>query len=247
VTGGPADSGRVAFLCAMPMEARPLVRRLSLRPTQIGGVPVDAGTLGGRAVIALVTGMGTGRSADATRRLLDAVVLDHVVVVGITGALENVTPVGTLVCPAVVVDGATGVTFRPTPLGGERPRGTMWTADGLLTDAAAVAELRARGVISLDMETASIARECDRRAVAWSVFRAVSDRATDGSVDDEVFHLSSPDGSPDGAAVARYLLRHPARVPGLVRLAKAARLASQTAADAAVCAVERMWESPPVP
>ena len=35
----------------------------------------------------------------------------------------------------------------------------------------------------------------------WSVFRAVSDRATDGSVDDEVFRLSRPDGTPDPAAV----------------------------------------------
>ena len=56
----------------------------------------------------------------------------------------------------------------------------------------------------------------------WTVFRAISDRATDGSVDDEVFHLSHQDGTPDPRAVARYLVRHPGRIPGLVRHGAAA-------------------------
>jgi hypothetical protein len=87
------------------------------------------------------------------------------------------------------------------------------------------------------METAAIALACEERGVAWTVFRAVSDRATDGTVDDEVFHLSRQDGTPDPRAVARYLVRHPGRIPGLVRMARGARLATDRAADAAIAAV----------
>jgi hypothetical protein len=37
--------------------------------------------------------------------------------------------------------------------------------------------------------------------------------------------------------VARYLVRHPGRIPGLVRMARGARLATDRAADAAIAAV----------
>ena len=71
----------------------------------------------------------------------------------------------------------------------------------------------------------------------WAVFRAVSDRATDGTVDDEVFHLSRQDGRPDPRAVLRYVARHPGRIPRLARMGRDASLAARRAADAAVAAV----------
>ena len=55
----PTSPGRIAFICAMPMELKPLVKKLSLHKTEIAGVTVHTGTLGGRAVVAIVTGMGT--------------------------------------------------------------------------------------------------------------------------------------------------------------------------------------------
>ena len=44
--------------------------------------------------------------------------------------------------------------------------------------------LIAQGVVSLDMETAAIGECCEKRNVPWSVFRTISDRASDGSVDE---------------------------------------------------------------
>ena len=75
---------------------------------------------------------------------------------------------------------------------------------------------------------------CDKRGVPWSVVRAISDRAGDGSVDAEIVGLSHPDGRPNFSAVARYLLRHPGALPRLSRLAKGANLAAGRAADAAI-------------
>jgi adenosylhomocysteine nucleosidase len=230
----PSTSGRVAFICAMPMELRPLVKKLSLRKTEVGGVALHTGDVAGREAVAIVTGMGTKLATEATKRLLEVVSIDHVVVVGITGAVENLTPIGTLILPEVVVNSATGTQHRPTPLGGGTPHGTMWTTDELLTESDVVAGLREKGVVSLDMETAAIAEVCEQHGVPWSVFRVISDRATDGSVDAEVFHLSNQDGTPNGPAIARYFAKHPGRIPQMARLAKGAKLATETAADAAI-------------
>jgi adenosylhomocysteine nucleosidase len=233
-------SAHLAFLCPMPMELRPVVKKLSLRKTKVGDTTLHTGTLDGRDVVAIKTGMGTPLATAAIERLLDAVTVERVVVVGITGAVENVTPIGTLVMPEVVVNSATGAEYRPAAMGDQQPHGVMWTTDELITDLEAIAGLRARGVISLDMETAAIAEVCERHGIPWSVFRVISDRATDGSIDEEVFHMSNQDGSPNGRAVARYFLTHPARLPGMVRLARGAKLATERAADAAISACRQV-------
>jgi adenosylhomocysteine nucleosidase len=231
------DAPRLAFICAMPMELRPLVRKLGLRKTTTDGTTLQSGTLVGREVVAIATGMGTKLATDATERLLNAVDIERVVVFGVTGAVENETPIGTLILPEVVVDSASGAEYRPAPLGQGTPHGKMWTTDELNTDLDVIAGLRANGVVSLDMETAAIAASCERRSIPWSVFRVISDRATDGSVDEEVFRLSNQDGTPNPVAVARYFLLHPQRIPRMARLAKGAMRATELAAEAAIRAV----------
>jgi nucleoside phosphorylase len=232
--------GAIAFICAMPMEVRPLARKLSLHPARIGALRCRAGKLGDHRVIAVVTGMGTQLAADKTTQLLDAAPVARVVVVGITGGVDETVAIGSMVLPEVVVHAGTGVEYRPTPLGDGTPAGTLWTSDALLTEPEVIADLRGRGVVALDMETAAVAEVCERRGIPWSVFRAISDRTTDGSLDEEILHLSHQDGTPDGRAVARYLVKHPGRIPGMVGLAKGAKLATETAADAAIAAVSTL-------
>jgi adenosylhomocysteine nucleosidase len=230
----PADTGRIAFVCAMPMELKPLIRKLSLRKTVIDGVKVHTGTLGSHPVAAIVTGMGTKLAAAGLEGLLGVLSVDRVVVVGITGALENETPIGTLVLPEVVVDSASGAEHRPARLGDGIPAGKMWTTDTLTTDPAVLADLRSSGVVSLDMETASLAAVCEGRGIPWSVFRVISDRASDGTIDEEVFHLSNQDGTPNPSAIIRYFLKHPGRLVTMAPMRKGVRLATETAADAAI-------------
>jgi len=224
----------VAFVCAMPMELAPLVRSLSLTKQTVGTVEGAVGRIGARPVVAVVTGMGTALAAAGVEALLAARDIDRVVVVGITGAVGDELPVGALVRPERVVDGASGAAFRPDPLGPGPLSGTLWTSDSLITDAATLARLRGDGVVALDMETAAVAAVCRRHAVPWSVFRAISDRATDGSVDEEVFKLSNMDGSPNNEAIERFFAEHPERVEAMARLAEGAVLATEAAADAAL-------------
>lgn len=240
-------SGHIAFVCAMPMEVTPLRRALSLRRTRRGPLDLWSGHLHGHPVTAVVTGMGTALAAEKVTRLLDAVEVRRVVVVGITGAVDGDTPIGALVVPQTVVHGPSGASYRPDPIGDVVPGGILWTSDELTTDPRTVAGLRSRGVVALDMETAAVGDVCGRRGVPWSVFRAVSDRATDGSVDEEVFRLSNQDGTPNPRAVASYVARHPGRAPALARMARSATLATQRAAGAAVEAVTASLADPDGP
>jgi len=227
-------NGAVAFVCAMPMELAPLARDLALVETTIDGVSLHRGTLADRAVVAIVTGMGTALATAGIEALLDVVAVDHVLVVGITGALENETPIATLVLPEVVVDAASGREHRPVQIGDAGHQGRMWTGNTLITDHDELADLRARGVIALDMETAALARVCEARAVPWSVFRAISDRAGDGTVDAEVFAMSNQDGTPNHEAIAAFFERHPDRIPMLAQMAEDSTAAAERAAAAAI-------------
>jgi adenosylhomocysteine nucleosidase len=227
-----------AFVCAMPMEIAPLKRKLALKKTVIGLFEVFAGSLDGRPVVAIVTGIGGALASQGVERLADAIDIDHVVVVGIAGAIDGDTPIGTVVRPAVVVNGDTGAEYRPHQLGEGTPKGKMWTSDELLTDLDVIARLRTNGVIALDMETAAIAEVCQRRNIAWSVIRAISDRATEVSLDNEVFQLINRDGSYNLKKIGTFFVKHSGRLPALVRLAKDAKLAAENAA-AAVAAVSK--------
>jgi nucleoside phosphorylase len=229
----------IGFVFAMPIELLPFTERLALVETQIGGVAVHAGTLAGRNVVAIVTGMGMDYAREGVERLLDAVALERVVVVGITGALENETPIGTLILPEVVINSRTLSEWRPARLGDGVASGKMWTSDGITSNRDGVLEkLLAEGVVSLDMETAAIAEVCEARGVPWSVFRVISDRASDGTVNEEVFKLSNMDGTPNHEAIAAYIDAHPERIPVLAKMGEDCALATRTAVDAAIRAVE---------
>jgi nucleoside phosphorylase len=222
------------------MELVPLTRDLDLVETDVDGQTVHTGQVGEHEVVAIVTGMGTDYATRGTERLLDAFDVHRVVVVGITGALEDETPIGTLVMPEVVVHGPSGREHRHEPIGERAHAGQMWTSDELITDADRLLALRARGVVSLDMETAAIAHVCETRGVAWSVFRAISDRASDGSVDPEVFAMSNLDGTPNHEAIAAYFERHPEKAAMLAEMGANATRAADTAAAAAIAALQHL-------
>jgi adenosylhomocysteine nucleosidase len=226
---------RIGMLAAMPSELRPLVRKLRLRHADEAiGRKAHVGRLGRADITAAVTGMGTVAAAEAARRMLDAGDVDHIVVVGIAGGIDDSLAIGEVVVPKTVIDGVTGMEYRPDPLGETPSHGALHTSDEFIVDPERLTALRARGVVALDMESAAIGAVCQERGCPWSVFRAISDRSSDGLADDAVFHLARPDGSPNLPAVARLVARQPRRIVDLVRLGRDARVATQSAAAAAI-------------
>jgi adenosylhomocysteine nucleosidase len=219
----------------MEPELRPLVRPLELR--RDGGGEWWPGRLGRTDVLATITGIGTAPAARAAERILDAAPISHLVVVGVAGGIGPSVAIGDLVVPERVVDLATGAESTPSRLGPVAPRGALFTSGVLETDPALIARLEREGAVAIDMETAAIGAVCARRGCAWSVFRAISDRADDGTSDPAILGLAGPDGRGDLRAVARFLLRQPWRIAELARLARGLRLATTRAASAAIDAL----------
>jgi adenosylhomocysteine nucleosidase len=209
----------VAVVTAMPSEMRPFRNRLP------------------DGVVTAITGIGTARATKATTELLDRHPdVDRVVMVGVAGGLRG-TSIGDVVVPETVIDHGSGRELHPEPIGNNRAKGTILTTDQLLVDPSVVADLEARGVNALDMETAAVGAVCEARGVAWSAFRAISDRSTDGLIDDQVFKMAKPDGSPDLLAVARYVLPRPWKIAGLVKLGRDLSTATKAAAEATLRAL----------
>jgi adenosylhomocysteine nucleosidase len=226
----------LAFVAAMTSELRPIVKTLNLEPARLGSLDGYRGhAANGTEIVAAVTTMGTVAARKATEAVLDAATPERVVMVGIAGGIDSVTAVGDVIVPALVLDGATGATYAPAPVPGFAATGTLHTSDVLMIEPARLDALVADGVIALDMETAAVAAVCEARGVPWSVVRAISDIAGDGA-DDEIFAMTKPDGSPDAAKVAKYLMKHPGKVRDLGRLAKGANIAIQRSVKTALTA-----------
>jgi adenosylhomocysteine nucleosidase len=108
---------RIGMLAPMPSELRPVIGALGLRRrAAAAGRTLHEGRLGGAEVTAAVTGIGTVAAAAATRRMLDAGRIDHLVVVGVAGGIDDHLAIGDVVVPVRVIDGASGAEFRPHPL-----------------------------------------------------------------------------------------------------------------------------------
>ena len=239
----PGSEERVAILAPMGSELRPMVGALSLKRSASGDRSFLAGRLGRIEIVATTTGIGTKAAALAAERILDSGPIRHLVVVGVAGGIGPSVDVGDLVVPQLVIDLSTGAEYRPSILGNAKPRGKLATSDELVSDPAQAARLERQSVIAVDMETAAIAAVCERRRCPWSVFRAISDRADDGSTDPAVFGLAGPHGEPRLGAVARFVLANPKRIPQLARLAQGLSLATNVAATAAVNALRMAYAS----
>jgi len=214
------------------------VRAFALKPSQIIGVTVHAGRVGNAEVVATTTGVGTALATSATERLLGLGDFDRVMVVGIAGGVGPSVGIGDIVIPEMVVDGTTGNEYTPAPIDGPVPRGSLVTSDDFIVDPERLAQLIAKGVIAVDMETGSIAAVCAQRGVPWSAVRAISDRAEDG--DDEMVALANSDGTPNGKAIARYFARHPGRIPYMLKVGRGAMAAAKNAATTAASACAQL-------
>lgn len=239
-TPAPAATRRVAILAPMRSELNPLVAPLGLAATRAPGPGLLWGAVGRVEVVASLTGIGMRAGAEAAGRILEASSPDHLVVVGIAGGIGGSVAIGDLVVPDLVSNLDTGETLRPTALGDRSRHGTLASCDVLLEAPEEIEALNQRGVVAIDMETAAIATVCESRGCPWSVFRAISDRADDGTTDAAILALTHPDGSPNLAAVARFLLTQPQRIPQLVRLGRGARAATRAAAGAAIAALRSL-------
>jgi adenosylhomocysteine nucleosidase len=235
---GTGNRVRVGVLAPMKVELRCVVKAFGLQPGEVNGTAVHQGVVGNAEIVATTTGIGTALATSATERLLGLGEFDRVMVVGIAGSVGPSVGIGDIVIPEVVYDGQGGTGYRPAPIDGPTPRGSLVTSDDFIVDPTRLAELIADGVIAVDMETGSVAAVCADRGIPWSTVRAISDRAEDG--DNEMMTMANADGSPNGKAVARYFARHPGRIPYMLKVARGGMLAANNAAKTAAAACAKL-------
>jgi nucleoside phosphorylase len=220
------------MLAPMQVELQPIVQQLGL--VDDGDGTQFRGKAGDLDVIAMLTNIGMAAGADAARRILGHDV-DWVMVVGVAGGVDHQRiTIGDVIVPEVVLDRATGNTFRPTHVGDIAPYGIVSCGDDLITDPDMLAQMERDGVVAVEMETAAVAPVCEAAGVPWSVFRGISDFADGGLVDDALFAMTGPDGSADPDAMKRYLAENPERAKILVQLGHDTTIAVDGAAAAAI-------------
>jgi adenosylhomocysteine nucleosidase len=211
----------VVVLAPMRTELTPVVKRLQLRRARRreGAIDTWTGRVGDHDVVAAMAGVGTRRSAEVARSMIDRFGPDHVVVAGVAGGLADHLVVGDLVIPATVHDMDRGTSHAAHPLGHHVPEGELITSNEM-HGWDELEEHSRKGILAVDMETAAIAAVCDEASVPWTAIRALSDVVRDGTVDGATLAFLNEDGSTNAAAVARHLARHPGSATDLASMGR---------------------------
>lgn len=185
-----------------------------------------AAPLGCRVAI----GGGTAAGAEtAVRALVDGGV-DALVSFGLAGGLDPALPPGTLLVPqTLLLDGHDPLTADAALcawLGGATP-GPVFCGAAIVADAAGKRALHARTrAVAVDLESGAVARAAERHGIGFAVLRVVCDPA---GRDLPPAALAALDGAGaiGAARVLGSLLRRPAQVPALLRLARDAAAAQR--------------------
>jgi adenosylhomocysteine nucleosidase len=189
--------------------------------------------------------MGPQFTREALRRLLDPSAHDHepvahVMIAGICGGLDPSLEVGSLVNPELIVDAATGATYRHTPPGGAPMAGKLITTEQATFDVSVSQQYFDDGCVAVDMESSAVAEVCEAYGCPWSVYRCIGDRYFDGLIDERVFKATNADGSGDMAAIGRLIAAEPELAAKLEQLGRDATRAARLAAEAAVRGCEAL-------
>ncbi len=201
--------------------------------------PVHIGILVGLAAEARIAaplgcrvavGGGTAAGAEsAVRRLMDSGAT-ALVSFGLAGGLDPALPPGTLLVPrALLLDDhdplATNAALCAW-LGGVTP-GPLFCGTAIVPHATAKRVLHARtGAAAVDLESGAVARAATRHGIGFAALRAVCDPAERDLPPAALAALDAA-GAIGAARVLGSVLRRPAQVPALLRLARDAAAAQK--------------------
>lgn len=225
----PAHLTPTLVLAAITSEVEPLADRLGLTAAREGlGSEAFFYFYGGEGVSIAVTGVGAERAERVAEAAWRVVRPRRVIITGFAGSVHSAYGVGDVIEPAEVCEPA-GRTFRPTA--GFEPAGRLLTTDGVVASVEAKRRLReGHGADAVDMESAALAAWCERKGVAWTCIRAMSDGAEE-SLPAFVEKLTAASGEPDVWAAMVYVMTRPWALPGLIRLGVNASRASAAIAE----------------
>ena len=238
----------ILIFCAFKAEAHPIRRRFSAGASLAdSGLDGYQGRIGNVPAVLVTTGIGMRKSRIAAARALDVLrPIDLVVISGVAGALRQDLTVGQIVLsdrfftrreqsfqPEHIVEsslqwrGRVAAALDDARIG--YATGPVLTSRRpLISSADKHRAYRESGAISVDMESAVIAQEAERRAYPFVGLRAIMDTADEDVAGAE---LADEDGRVRAGPAARALLRNPAIVLDAMHLLRNLRRATRSLAS----------------
>jgi len=183
-----------------------------------------------------VVAIGGGLPAGA-KRAADSIVrsgIDAIVSFGLAGGLDPALPAGTLVIPAALRL-ANGQTVQAdsslvTRLGGPTHR-LMLSAEAPVAISAEKAALFSEtGAVALDLESGAVADAARFRRLPWAMVRAICDPAGRDLPEAALIGFDPYAGRVAPLRLFRSILRRPAQIAALMRLARDAGAAQRALA-----------------
>jgi len=232
----------VLILAALPEEIAPLAREMKItRRVDAGRCRAALGRLQGVPVILATTGDGAANAARGVHDLFDRLPVGGMIIAGVAGALSPALAPGRVLIAREVVEGG-----RPLPPPDKRwmeralretgaEAATFVSSSTILgtsaAKAAAYAVLTREGAASVDLESATFAREAASRGVPYVALRAITD-AADESLPLDFNAFRDRTGAVDRRRVALAAALHPSLIPALWRLRGRVALCSSNLARA---------------
>lgn len=213
---------RIAIVAALPREIRPLVRGwpVQSQSRQAGFMMAECD-----GAVAVCAGMGRERVTHAFAMAETRGPLSQVISVGYAGGLHSRVRTGEVYWPATVIDARTGERYSAE--GGSGTLVTMERVVGHLEKTQVAARWNAD---LADMEAATVARLARMRGLSFRALRMISDEWDEELPDMNRF--TDQRGGFRELAFAGHVALRPWLVPGVIRMGRTARQASQAMAKA---------------
>jgi nucleoside phosphorylase len=199
----------VLITAATKWEYSPLLKALGLTESVPGRAE---GTVAGRKIVLLKTGIGAKKAADALANGLSPSDFGLAISAGLCGAMQKEARTGDIVADAREADLDLVKPLRETALALKVPFhfGKIIHTNIVLAPAAKKALGEEQRALACDMETASLRRWADGKTAAIAV-RVVLDE----------IHEEIPSDAPEGedaASLARFALANAPSMPALIRI-----------------------------
>jgi len=237
----------ILVFCAFGAEFGPLCARLpDPAPFTREGFIGASGRVNGTPVTLIKTGVGIRRARDTAGRALGALDdINLVVITGVAGALHNELVVGNVVLADRLIT-RQEESFHPDQIL-EVPRqpfqtfasaleasGIRYSVGGMLTSRRAIATIADKrlaaaqsGAVAVDMESAAIADEAQRRGMPFVCLRTILDAAGDELMGAA---LADENGRVRPLAAAKAMVTNPAMLIGAARLVRDLRRSTRVLA-----------------
>jgi adenosylhomocysteine nucleosidase len=228
----------IALSFALPEESKGIVRLVgSAERSGSAALPVIAGTLAGRHVMIVHSGMGMGSAAARIGSFLEAHTPSLWIASGFGGALSPDLRIGDIVAVSNFSDPALFADIISLPA----RAGTLITTREVVETAVQKADLaRHTGAIAVDMETAAIHRSCSARGIPMLAIRAISDTARQDVPIPASVWFDTVSQRPRPLPLMFHLATHPGRILPFVDFVRGIGLARTSLTSFLIAALDAL-------